>query len=131
MPVAVGSSDEHGFTMVEVIVAVVILAFGLLGLAGTTAWVVRTSTMAEAQTERTMALQTVVERIRAQDFADVGSGSENVGNFSLAWSVTSSSAQSKTVEIVNVGPGMWSTGSGLPSMSNSVADTFYFEVLNP
>jgi len=130
-PADAGRPADAGFTLIEVIVAVVILTFGLLGLAGTTAWVVRTSTMAEAQTERTMALQTVVEQVRAIDFDDVGSGSEDVGSFAVKWTVTSSTAQSKTVQVVTVGPGMSGTGTGIPSMSNSVADTFYFEVLNP
>lgn len=120
-----------GFTMIEVIVAVVILTFGLLGLAGTTAWVIRTSTMAEAQTERTLALQSVIERIRAQPFANVSAGSLNLGKFSASWTITASGAEYKTLEIVTTGPGMSGGGSGLPSMSNNVADTFVYQVLNP
>ena len=58
-----------GFTIVEVIVAMVVLAIGVLGLAGTAAYIVRQVTLADIMTERAAALQTAVERIQAAEDA--------------------------------------------------------------
>ena len=65
-----------GFTMVEVIIAIVVLAVGVLGMAGTTAYIVRQITLADVMTERAVALQSVIERLQATPFASVGTGAD-------------------------------------------------------
>lgn len=119
-----------GFTMVEILVALVILAVGVLGLAGTTALVVRQVTLADVTSERAVALQEVVERLKAADYESVGAGSATVGIFSASWTSTDLDG-SKLVEIVTVGPGLVSGNGGLPSLGNGVADTFVYRILEP
>jgi prepilin-type N-terminal cleavage/methylation domain-containing protein len=123
------ASGRGGFTLVEVVVALIILTVGVLGLAGTTVWVVRQSTLAELSTERAAAVQTVVEQLRASDYATLAAGSDSVGRFDLSWSVTNGS-RSKLVTVVSVGPGL-SSGSGMPSLTGSVADTFAYRIMQP
>lgn len=115
--------------MVEVIIAIVVLAIGVLGLAGTTAYVVRQVTLADLMTERAVALQTVVERLQATTFSSVGSGADSVGVFALRWSSVSESGSSKIVTVVTSGPGLQSTG-GIPYLGPNVADTFQFRVIS-
>lgn len=118
-----------GFSLVEVVVALVILAVGVLGLAGTTAVVVRQVTLSNVTTERATALQTVVERLRATPYYTVAAGSETVGLFTAHWTVTEVD-QSKLLEIVTVGPGLVS-GSGFPLLGQGVADTLVYRILEP
>ena len=125
------SDRRGGFTMVEVIVALIILTVGVLGLASTTIYVVRQTTMAELATERSAALQTVVERLRASDYDALASGSDSVGRFDVEWRVATGN-RSKLVTVVTIGPGMASGGgTGMPTPSGSVADTFAYRIMQP
>lgn len=117
--------------MVEVIIAVVVLAVGVLGLAGTTAYIVRQVTLADIMTERSMALQSVVERVQATPYANLVAGSDSVGVFQVRWTVTVETAQSSLVTVVTTGPGLQAGGTNtVPMLSPSVADTFTFRVIS-
>lgn len=119
-----------GFTMVEVMIAIVVLAVGVLGMAGTTAYIVRQITLADVMTERAVAVQTVVERLQAAPFADVGSGADSVGIFAVRWTSYSESSTSKLVTLVTTGPGLQtSSGNPFPFLGPSVADTFEYRVI--
>ena len=119
-----------GFTLIEIMVALVILAVGVLGLAGTTALVVRQVTMADVATERSAAHQTVVERLRATTFDSIGAGSDTVGIFTAKWT-TEDFGDSKLVHIVTVGPGLQSGTGNLPHLGSAVADTFTYRIVGP
>ena len=122
--------SNSGFTLVEVIVALVILAVGVLGLAGTTALVIRQVTLADVATERAAALQSVVEEFRATPYTQLASGSQSVGIFSVNWTATSVGS-STMMEIVTLGPGL-KTGTGtMPYMAGSVTDTFSYRIIRP
>jgi Tfp pilus assembly protein PilV len=124
-------SGRGGFTIVEVIVATIVLAAGLLGLAGATAHVVRQVTLAGLMTERAYAVQTVVERVQATSYASVASGADSVGLFDLHWSSVPESGVSKIVTVVTTGPGLTSTSSGsFPYLGPNVVDTFAFRVIS-
>ncbi len=117
-----------GFSMVEVIIAMVILTIGVLGLAGMTGYIVRTSTLADLMTERAVAFQTVVDRLQSMDYDNVTSGSDSVGVFSVSWNAVDDGAQNKIVTIVTTGPGLDGSGTA-PVMSRNVVDSFTFRVL--
>jgi len=123
-------APEAGFTMIEVIIAILILAVGILGLAGTTALSVRQVNMSDIATERSVALQTTVERIRAMDFASVSTGTDSVGGYDVSWK-TLPSGSTKLVQIVWVGPGLKSVSGGLPILAPEVADTFAYRIIRP
>ena len=125
-PTPTSRGPRAGFSLVELVIAVIVLTFGVLGLAGTTALVVRQITLSDVNTEREAALQTVVERLRATSTGSISTGSTTVGSYTIAWAVTdSSSAKSRTIRVITTGPGMDRTAT-VPTLGNSVADTFTF-----
>ena len=124
-------SSRAGFTMVEVIIAIIVLAFGLLGMAGTTALVVRQVNLADVATERSAALQTTLERLRALPYDSVTTGSDSVGIFDVDWSVASFANQWKTIRVITTGPGMASGAGGFPMLTASVPDTFNYRIIRP
>jgi prepilin-type N-terminal cleavage/methylation domain-containing protein len=120
-------SGRGGFSMVEVIIAIVILAVGVLGLAGTTAYIVRQVTLADLMTERSAAFQTIVDRIQSLPFDNVTTGSDSVGIFAVTWDAVLDGPQNKIVTIVTTGPGLG--GTTVPTNDPQVVDTFIFRVL--
>jgi prepilin-type N-terminal cleavage/methylation domain-containing protein len=120
-------SPTAGFSMVEVIIAIVILAIGVLGLAGTTAYIVRNVTLSDLMTERSAAFQTVVDQLQSLPFDSVGSGTDSIGVFAVRWTSTLDGPQNKVVTIITVGPGL--ARSPVPSNDPQQADTFEFRVL--
>jgi prepilin-type N-terminal cleavage/methylation domain-containing protein len=123
--------SADGFTLVEIVVALVILTVGVLGLAGTTALVVRQVTASRIATERTVALQSAIEQVRAVDY-DVldGASSDTVGRFTVSWKV-SDAGRSKLVQFVMTGPGMRSVPGTLGMIGSSVTDTFTYRMIRP
>lgn len=118
-----------GFTMVEIIIAIVILAIGLLGLAGSTGYLVRTVTLADLLTERTFASQTVIDRLQSLPYANVVDGTDTIGVFAVDWEAVDDGPQSKVLTVVTVGPGL--SPGGMGNLAPAVADTFVFRVLRP
>jgi prepilin-type N-terminal cleavage/methylation domain-containing protein len=115
-----------GFTIIEVIIAMMILTIGVLGLAGTTAYFVRQVTQADLMTERTAAFQTVVDRLQSLPYDSVTSGTDSVGIYAVKWTTANNGSQNKTVTIVTVGPG---TRGAPPQNDPQVTDTFAFRIL--
>lgn len=123
--------DASGFSLIELMVALVILAVGVLGLAAVTAFTVQSVTAAELDTERGQALQTVVEELRATPYDSLASGADTVGLFEVSWSVDDR-VNSAVITIVTTGPGMApGYGGAMPSISGAVADTFTYTVPSP
>ena len=122
---------REGFSLVELVIALVILAVGVLGMAGTTAYVVRSITLADLNTERAAALQTAIEQIRAQPFLTLASGTDTVGDYTVKWEVTSPSPVVRNVLIETLGPGLQGSTSGPPVLSPQVYDTFQYTVVRP
>lgn len=116
-----------GFSIIEVIVAIIILAIGVVGLAGTTAYIVRNVNYADLMTERGAAFQTVVDRIQSLPFDSVDAGSDSVGIFDVTWTSALSGPQNKIVTIITTGPGV--SGATFPVNDPQVVDTFQFRVL--
>lgn len=120
-----------GFTIVEVIIAIMVLAIGVLGLAGTTAYSIRQITLADMLTKRSIALQSVVERVQSQPFASVGSGTDSLGVFRMSWSSTAESSTSKLVTVITTGPGLGrAAGNPYPFLRPNVVDTFRIRVIS-
>ena len=132
-PVAGARRADAGFSLVELVMALFVLAFGVMGLATTTLFITRQLTLAEVTTSRVAAIQSVMERIRATPYDSIKAGGDTIGPLVVSWAPIVTTAQTKSVQIVAVGPGqasMSETGSS-PMMSNAVTDTVMYRVLKP
>jgi type IV pilus assembly protein PilV len=68
--------DQSGFTMVEVLIALIVLAIGLLGLAGLQASALRNDQAAFMRTQATVLAYDIADRMRANNAAVIA------GNYS-------------------------------------------------
>ena len=118
-------SGHGGFSLIEVVIALMVLTVGVLGMAGSTGQIVRQVTLADLITERSIAFQTIVERMQSLPYDSVDTGSDSIGIFEVTWSSVANSGQSKTVTIITTGPGL---GAGQANDPQAV-DTFSFRVL--
>ena len=84
-------TDRQGFTLVELIVAIIILSVGVLGLASTAAVVTRQIGGGAQQTRAAALAQTRFEELRSIPCADYSlpfTGTSESGGFSESWAVT-------------------------------------------
>lgn len=125
--------DEAGFSLIELVMAVVVLAFGVVGMATTTLFITRQLTLAEVTTARVTAIQSVMERIRTTPYDSICEGTDTMGAIVVSWSEMAHMAQTKSVRIVTMGPGLvsMSEGQSTPMMSSTVADTVIYRMLKP
>ncbi len=122
---------RSGFSLVELIVAVVILSTGVLSMAGTSAWVVRQITLSRLATERAVARQSAIESILAGSFARAVGGSGTFGIFDVNWTVTEDAGRFRTLQIVTVGLGRSEGSEGMTMISSEVADTLFLTFASP
>jgi prepilin-type N-terminal cleavage/methylation domain-containing protein len=77
-----------GFTIVEVIVALVVTSVGALGLAATSALVVRLAADGAQQTRAATVAQSRFERVRAAECALIVSGTSHTTGLTERWSAS-------------------------------------------
>ena len=80
-------TSERGFTIVEVLVAVMILSVGLMGLVTTAGLVTRMIAQGHRSTEATAMANERIELLRAAGCPAVGSGSQTTAPYTVAWRV--------------------------------------------
>jgi type IV pilus assembly protein PilV len=67
------ATSQHGFTLLEVLVAIVILTIGLLGTAGLTTGVIRGNHYSKNITSATAAGQTLLESVKSSGYTNATS----------------------------------------------------------
>jgi prepilin-type N-terminal cleavage/methylation domain-containing protein len=111
---------SRGFTLIEIVVAIVLLAFGVLASASLTATLMRSN---RGVTNRTRAVETLrlkVEDLQSQGYAQVGNGNDTatIGGitYNRAWTVTPNApaANLKTITLTVT----WGDRQGNHTMSN-------------
>lgn len=80
-----GKRVRAGFTLVELIIAIVILVVGVLGLASTAAVVMRQITGSSMQTRAAMMAQSRLETLRAMPCANMVAGNATTGGVTETW----------------------------------------------
>jgi prepilin-type N-terminal cleavage/methylation domain-containing protein len=118
---------RDGFTIVEVLIAIVILAVGMLALATTSIFATTQVKVADLKTEQSVAVQQTIESLRAMPFDSVRSRAEvnrdDLGTYDVWWTVTSTSRYLKNVLVFTLGPG-YQSGSWVPAQR----DTFTVQI---
>jgi prepilin-type N-terminal cleavage/methylation domain-containing protein len=122
-------SEDRGFTLIEVIVAMLVLTAGLLAMAAGGGWAARSVDSAWVNTERANALQAGIERVRATPFEEIEEGSLQVGRYQVTWSEQSSSDRATVLEFQVEGPGVQPGVFGLARVGASVSSTFSYSVV--
>jgi prepilin-type N-terminal cleavage/methylation domain-containing protein len=122
-------SGRGGFSLVEVVVAMLVLTVGLLGLAAGTGWVIRSVEVARIETARAAALQSGIEQVRATPFDDLANGSATVGDYEVTWTELAMTNRSRLFEFEVVGPGVGPGGGSFAPILGDVATTFEYRVM--
>ena len=122
---------ERGFSIVELLVALVVLTVGLLSMAATTGYVSTQVRAGDLRTERAAALQQVIENLRATPFDELDTVTEaeavTIGDFQFWWTVRRNGFLAD-VEIYS------SAVRTLPAARRHGAvarDTFFFSIVKP
>jgi len=84
----VSSRSERGFTLAELLVAVVIFSIGLLALAGTASVIMTTLTSTQSRTIAAGVAESRFERIRTTACASRASGSATTRGIAEAWTLS-------------------------------------------
>ncbi len=121
--------QREGFSLIEVMVALVMLTLGVLAMAASTGYITTQIKIAELRTERMAAVHQAAETLRASDYDDLSSicdtASYAMGPFSVQCSA-STAGDLTTVQLVSSGPsyvsGSWQT---------SWPDTFQITIAEP
>lgn len=109
----IGGRD--GFSVVEVIIAMVVLSFGVLAMAAMSSHLLMQIRVADSQTERAAAVQQVVEQLRAMPYETLqtrASGSAGtIGSFDIEWERRTTDANLTRIDVYTTGPG-YRSGEG-------------------
>jgi prepilin-type N-terminal cleavage/methylation domain-containing protein len=122
-------SRQDGFSLVEILIATMVLTVGLLAMAASTAYVATHLKSTSYTTQRTQAKERMVEELRATTYANVATSNtaRTVGRFSMTWNV-STAGLAKRVSLITSGPAYLGRSKG---QRTTVVDTMSFSILSP
>jgi prepilin-type N-terminal cleavage/methylation domain-containing protein len=109
-----------GFSLVEVLVALVVLSIGMIGLASMSSITTRQYSRARDDLGLWAALQTVGDSLQQQGFGTVSGNTLAVGSYSFSWSVDTSAANLHKITL-----------AGWSSARRGVADTVVLFLARP
>jgi prepilin-type N-terminal cleavage/methylation domain-containing protein len=92
-------NTERGFSLIEVLIAMVILTIGVIGLAATSRAITQMSGSGIRSAESAALANARLDVLRATDCAALTSGSETVGAYTLAWRVRTHATYSQLREV--------------------------------
>lgn len=101
---------QRGFNLVEVLVSLLVLSFGLLGLAALQNFSLKSTHQSFQRTQATLAIQDMIDRMRTNSLA-VGAGNYNVPAFTNVAPASSdcAAAACSGIDMANYDIGRWIT----------------------
>ena len=98
--------NREGFSLVEVVVAILVLSFGLLAMAASTGYVSTQLRSTTWDTQRNLARQQVIEQLRATIFANVTTSTtgRTIGPYTVRWNVSNVGSAQRRVQLITTGP---------------------------
>jgi len=101
--------DRRGFTVVEVLIAVLVLTFGLMGLVATAALTTRMIGQGQRYTEASTLASQRFEILRARACSALADSTDVQGRFTVTWTVAAADAgRSRLITLTVASP----TGAG-------------------
>lgn len=103
-------TDQSGFSLIEVIIAMLILSVAVLAMGASTGYIFAQVRGAELRTERTMAVRQAAESLRAMPWTDlatecVGFGLEQ-GEYTVTCEFDAGSSNLARLQLIAEGPGV-------------------------
>ncbi|MDH3456783.1 MAG: prepilin-type N-terminal cleavage/methylation domain-containing protein [Gemmatimonadota bacterium] len=96
---------RNGFTIIEVLVAVLVLAVGILGMATTAALVTRMIGQGQRFSEVSAVAAQRFEMLRSRPCATMANGSATQGPYVLSWTVDSVAAgKARSLRLIVISP---------------------------
>ena len=92
------SRGRRGFSLVELMVAMMLLTVGVLGLASVSAYAIRQDSVATRANSATLVAQSRMERLRSRRCVDIAAGTATTNNVTESWTVTSVGSKTVTVK---------------------------------
>lgn len=125
------ASARGGFSLVEIIAAIMILSTGLLAMAASMTYVSAQLNSTAFDTQRTLARQQVIEQLRGTFFDNLTTDATgvSVGRYNVRWTVTTPAGvgAARRVSVITEGPAYRaSQGSRV-----TVTDTATIEIVSP
>jgi prepilin-type N-terminal cleavage/methylation domain-containing protein len=96
--------NRNGFTVVEVIIAIVILSVGIISLAGTAALVTRMVAQGQRYTEAAQLANRRFEILRGMSCDSLQAGSVTSGRFVEQWTITTVGTNGRTLSLIVQSP---------------------------
>ena len=94
---------NRGFTLIEVMIAVFLLAVALMGLASVTTTVIRGNSFSQTLTTATTLAKDQMEDLKSTDYGDLLSGNDTKSmdnlDYTRAWTVGAETNNRKTVAV--------------------------------
>ena len=101
MEQATGRRDERGFTLLELLIAMTILAFGLLGIAYVQGTTIKRNVSAMRNTEATALIEDKIEEYRNTPYASISAGTAEETSLGSAGIFTRTSIVENDTPLVN------------------------------
>jgi prepilin-type N-terminal cleavage/methylation domain-containing protein len=122
-------NNANGFSLVEIVVAVMVLSVGMLAMAASTGYVSSQIRNSSFTSQRVAAREQVIEQLRATpfDLVTTQATAQAVGRFNMTWTVTSPNNFMKQIIVIASGPA-YRLGSGART---TVVDSVYVTVARP
>ena len=83
-------AGRNGFSLVEVVVALIILSVSVAGTLSLSQWISETNRQGAQLTEAIGAAQAKLEDLKTTPFADLAGGTDTLGGYTRVWSVEDS-----------------------------------------
>lgn len=124
------NAKANGFSLVEVVVAMMVLTVGMLAMAASTGYVSAEIRNSSFKTQRAFARNQAIEQLRSIPFDSVATRSTALpyGRFNMTWTSTSVNANLKTLQVIASGPGYIRARQGTRS---TVVDTVLINIVRP
>lgn len=123
---------DAGFSLVELMVAIILLTLGLLGMAAISGHVIRSGALSEIETQRAAIFQAAVEEVRSIPFEEVASGSRTIQGFTVRWEADPSgatAARTKLITVTVTGPGRVAGPGLMGAMASDVEETYTYRLI--
>lgn len=116
--------DKNGFSLVEVMVATMVLTIGLLAMAASTGYISAQLRSTTFDTRRNAAKMQVVEQLRATQYTSLPTATttQTIGDFTVSYSTTFST-NFATVNITTTGPAYRQRAGSMSSVSDQMSIT--------